>query len=148
MLVKRKEGVNDGANETKSVKEAKRDERNKTDNRAWWNKHKVKSEEKKGGDLEKIDLKKIYSRLLQGEQSKSVERKKPTPAVISTNSAQLKNGSAFSPVEEDIFSTQDNEFLLILEEFQNGIVSNNIDSTTSHPTACTLQEKAVPLESQ
>ena len=26
MLVKRKEGVNDGANETKSVKEAKRDE--------------------------------------------------------------------------------------------------------------------------
>ena len=34
MLVKGKEGVNDGANETKSVKEAKRDEKNKTDNRA------------------------------------------------------------------------------------------------------------------
>lgn len=109
---------------------------------------KLKVKKRKVVTWKKLTLKKIYSRLLQEEQSKSVERKKTTPAVISTNSAQLKNGSAFSPVEEDIFSTQDNEFLLILEEFQNDIVSNNTESTTSHPTACTLQEKAVPLESQ
>ena len=32
-----------------------------------------------------------------------------------------------------------------MEELQNGNVSNNIDSTTKHPTACTPQQKEVPL---
>ena len=50
---------NDGANETKAVEETKIDERNITDNRAMWNDNKVKREEKKNGNLEKIDLKKI-----------------------------------------------------------------------------------------
>ena len=120
--------VNDGTNETKAVEETKIDERNIIDNRARRNKNKVKREEKKDGNLEKIDLKKIYSQLLEEEQSKS--------------------DSGFSLIEEDIFSTQDKEFLSVLEELQTANVSNNIDSITRHPTACTPQEKAVRLESR
>ena len=146
MLVNGNNVVNDGANEIKVIEETKIDERNITDNRARRNKNKVKREEKKEGSLEKIDLKKIYPQLLQEEQSKSGERNKSTPPIISTNSSQLKNDSGFSLIEEDIFSTQDKEFLSVLEELQNVNVSNNIDSTTRHPTACTPQEKAVPLE--
>ena len=33
-----------------------------------------------------------------------------------------------------------------MEELQNVNVSNNIDSATKHPTACTSKKKAVPLE--
>ena len=53
----------------------------------------------------------------------------------------------FFPIEQNIFSTQDKEFLSVLEELQNAHVSNNIDSTTRHPTACTPGENTVPLES-
>ena len=134
--------VNDGTNETKAVEETKIDERNITDNRARRNKNKNKREEKKDGSLEKTDLKKIYSQLLEEEQSKSGERNKSTPPIISTNSSQLKNDSGFSLIE---FLK---EFLSVLEELQTANVSNNIDLTTRHPTACTPQEKAVPLESR
>ena len=88
------------------MEETKIDERNitdKTDNRARRNKNKVKRKEKKHGSLEKIDLKKIYSQLLQEEQSRSGDRNKSTPPINSTNSSQLKNDSHFSPIEEDIF---------------------------------------------
>ena len=149
-LIKRRfaDIVNDGTNETKAVEETKIDEKNITDNRARRNKNKVQREEKKDGNLEKIELKKIYSQLLEEEQSKSGERKKSTPPIISTNSSQLKNDSGFSLIEEDIFSTQDKEFLSVLEELQTANVSNNFESITRHPTACTPQEKAVPLESR
>ena len=133
VLVNRHKVVNDGANETKAIEETKIDERNITDNRASQNKNKVKREEKKDGNLEKIDLKKIYSQLLEEEQSKGGERNKSIPPIISTNSSQLKNDSGFSLIEEDIFSTQDKEFLSVLEELKNVSVSNNIDSTTRHP---------------
>ena len=113
VLVNGNEVVNDGANETKAVEETKIDERNITDNRARRNKNKVKREEKKDGNLEKIDLKKIYSQLLEEEQSKGGERNKSIPPIISTNSSQLKNDSGFSLIEEDIFSTQDKEFLSV-----------------------------------
>ena len=106
------------------MEETKIDERNITDNRARQNKNKVKSEEKKDGNLAKIDLKKIYSQLLEEEQSMSGERNKSTPPIISTNSSQLKNDSGFSLIEEDIFSTQDKEFLSVLEELQTAYVSN------------------------
>ena len=33
-------------------------------------------------------------------------------------------------------------------QLQNASVSNNVDSTTRHPTACTPQEKTIPLESR
>ena len=147
MLVNRNEVVNEGANEVKSVEETKINERNITDNKAMWNKNKVKREEKRDGSLEKIDLKKIYSHLLEGKQSRSGDRNKSTPPIISTSSSQLKNDSGFSPIEENIFSTQDKEFLSVLEELQNGNVSNNIDSTTRHLTACTPAENTVSFES-
>ena len=133
------------------MEETKIDERNitdKTDNRARRNKNKVKRKEKKDGSLEKIDLKKIYSQLLEEEQSRSGDRNKSTPPINSTNSSQLKNDSRFSPIEEDIFSTQDKEFLPVLEKLQNANVSNNIDSTTRYPTACTPDENTVPLDSR
>ena len=59
VLVNGNKAENDGANETKAVEETKIDERNITDNRAMWNDNKVKREQKKNGNLEKIDLKKI-----------------------------------------------------------------------------------------
>ena len=147
VLVNRNEVINEGANEVKSVEETKIDERNITDNRAMPNKNKVKREEKRDGSLEKTDLKKIYSQLLEEEQSRSGDRNKSTPPNISTNSSQLKNDSGFSPIEENIFSTQDKEFLSVLEELQNAKVSNNIDATTRHPTACTPGKNTVPLGS-
>ena len=128
------------------MEETKIDERNITDNRAMRNKNKVKREEKRDGSLEKIDLKKIYSQLLEEEQSRSGDRNKSTPPNIFTNSSQLKNDSGFSPIEENIFSTQDKEFLSVLEELQNANVSNNIYLTTRHPTACTPAKNTVPLE--
>ena len=146
MLVNRNEVVNEGANQVKYVEETKIDERNITDNRAVRNKIKVKREEKRDGSLEKIDLKKIYSQLLEEEQSRSGDRNKSTPPNISTNSSQLKNDSGFSPIEENIFSTQDKEFLSVLEELQNANVSNNTDLTTRHPTACTPAKNTVTLE--
>ena len=111
------------------------------------NKNKVKREEKKDGSLEKIDLEKIYSQLLEEEQPRSGDRNKSTPPIISTKSFQLKNDFSFSSIEENIFSTQDKEFLSVLEELQNANVSKNIDSTTRHPTACPPGENTVPLES-
>ena len=116
VLISRNEIVNERANKVKSVEEAKIDERNITDNRAMQNKNKVKREEKRDGSLEKIDLKKIYSRLLEEEQSRSGDRNKSTPPIISTNSFQLKNDSGFSPIKENIFSTQDKDFLSALGE--------------------------------
>ena len=97
--------------------------------------------------MEKIDLKKMYSHLLEEEQSRSGDRNKSTPSIISTNSSQLKSDSGFSPIEQNIFSTHEKEFLSVLEQLQNANVSNNIDSTTRHPTACTPGENTVPLES-
>ena len=84
-------------------KETKIDERNITDNRAMRNKNRVKREEKKDGSLEKIDLKKMYSQLLEEEPSRSGDRNKSTPPNISTNSSQVKNDSGFFPI---IFNTR------------------------------------------
>ena len=69
------------------------DERNvtgKTDNRARRNKNNIKRKEKKDRRLEKIDLKEIYSQLLEEEQSRSGDRNKSTPSVKSTNSSITK----------------------------------------------------------
>ena len=146
MLVNGNEVVNEGASDVKTVQGTKIDERNITDNRAMRNKNQDKREEKKDSSLEKIDLEKRYFQLLEEEESRSGDRNKSTPPIISTNSSQLKIDSRFSPIEENIFSTQDKKFLSVLDELQNANVSNNIDSTTRHPTACTPGENTVPLE--
>ena len=112
VLVNRHKVVNDGANETKAIEETKIDERNITDNRASQNKNKVKREEKKDGNLEKIYLVKIYSQLLEEEQSKSGEHKKSTPPIISTNSSQLKNDSGFSLIEYTFNTRQRVSFII------------------------------------
>ena len=90
MLVNGNEGGNDGPNETKAVEETKIDEISVTDIRAPWKINKAEREEKKDGNLGKIDLEKIYFQLLEEEQSKSGELSKSTPPIISTNSSQLK----------------------------------------------------------
>ena len=79
------------------------------------NKSKVKREEKEDDGLEKIDLNKIYCQLLEEEQNRSSDWNKSTLPIISTNSSQLKNDSGFSPIEENMFWTQDKEFLPALE---------------------------------
>ena len=60
MLVNGNEGVSDGTNETKVIEETKIDERSTTNNRVRQNEIKAKTEGKKDGNLEKIDLKNIY----------------------------------------------------------------------------------------
>ena len=60
MLVNGNEGVSDGTNETKVIEETKTDERSITNNRVRQNENKAKTEGKKDGNLEKIDLKNIY----------------------------------------------------------------------------------------
>ena len=72
------------------MEEIKIDERNITGNRGRRNKNKVKiqeKKEKKDVNLEKTDLKKIYSQFLEEEQSKSYEQDKFTPPIFSTNSS-------------------------------------------------------------
>ena len=68
--------------------------------------------------------------------------------IYTCNYSQLKNEPNFSQIEKDIFSAPGKEFLLVFEELQNANISNNIDSTTGHPPACTQKEKAVLLESR
>ena len=68
------------------MEETKIDERNITDNRARQNKNKVKREEKKDGNLKIY----IYIYSFRGGQSRSGERDKSTPPIISTNSSQLR----------------------------------------------------------
>ena len=70
------------------------------------------------------------------------------PPIISTSFSQLKNDSGFFLIEEDIFSTQDKEFLSLLEQLQNANISNNINSTTRHPMASIPEKNTVPLESR
>ena len=60
MLVNGNEGVSDGTNETKVIEKTKIDERSITNNRVRQNEIKAKTEGKKDGNLEKIDLKNIY----------------------------------------------------------------------------------------
>ena len=48
---------------------------------------------------------------------------KTSPPSICTNTAQTKNDSSSTLMEQNIFSTQDNELLLILEELQGAIIS-------------------------
>ena len=50
-------------------------------------------------------------------------------------------------IEENIFSTQDKEFLPVLEKLSNTNDSSNTDSTTRHPMAWTPVENTVPFES-
>ena len=90
MPVNENEGGNDGPNETKAVEETKIDEISVTDIRARWKINKAEREEKKDGNLGKIDLEKIYFQLLEEEQSKSGELNKSIPPIISTYSSQLK----------------------------------------------------------
>ena len=90
MLVNGNEGGNDGPNETKAVEETKIDQISVTDIRAPWKINKAEREEKKDGNLGKIDLEKIYFQLLEEEQSKSGELSKSIPPIVSTNSSQLK----------------------------------------------------------
>ena len=60
--------------------------------------------------------------MLQEGCSKSMAGK-TSPPRICTNTAQTKNDSSSTLMEQNIFSTQDNELLLILEELQGAIIS-------------------------
>ena len=60
--------------------------------------------------------------MLQEGCSKSMAGK-ISPPRICTNTAQTKNDSSSTLMEQNIFSTQDNELLLILEELQGAIIS-------------------------
>ena len=59
-------------------------------------------------------LREIYSQLLKEDCSKNMADK-TSPPRICTNTAQTKNDSSSTLIEENIFSTQDKELLSILD---------------------------------
>ena len=61
---------------------------------------------------------------------------KTSPPRICTNTAQTKNDSSSTLIKENIFSTQDKEFLSILEELQGASISEDIDQLARHPSVC------------
>ena len=65
-----------------------------------------------------VDFQEIYRDLLDGEKSESEEDLKISPPEICTNSSQMRNDSAFNASGEDIFTSQDKEYLLLEEEIQ------------------------------
>ena len=54
-----------------------------------------------------------------GEKSESAEDLKISLPELRTNSSQMRNDSAFNASSEDIFTSQDKEYLLLLVEIQN-----------------------------
>ena len=126
------------------MEETKLDERNITENRTQRKNYIVNREENTYSNREKIELKKMYSQLFGEEQVREIITIKLFPQCL-YQFLTIKKMSFFLK-EEDIFSTQDKGFLLVLEEFQNANVSNNIASVTRHPRTCTSQEKTVHLE--
>ena len=65
---------------------------------------------------------------------------KTSPPRICTNTAQTKNNSSSTLIEDKIFSTQDKELLSILEVLQRVSISENIDQLARHSSACSEQD--------
>ena len=84
----------------------------------------------------------IYSQLLKEDCSKSMADK-TSPPRICTNTAQTKNDSSSTSIEENIFSTQDKELLSILEELQSASISEDIDHLARHLSACSPQDISI-----
>ena len=60
--------------------------------------------------------------MLQEDCSKSMAGKTSPPRICNSTS-QTKNDSSSTLIEQNIFSTQDKELLLILEELQGASIS-------------------------
>ena len=87
-------------------------------------------------------LQEIYSQLLKEDCSQSMADKRSPPRIC-TNTAQTKNDSSSTLIEENIFHTQDKELLSILEELQSASISEDIDQVDSHPPACSVQDISI-----
>ena len=87
-------------------------------------------------------LREIYSQLLKEDCSKSMADK-TSPPRICTNTAQTKNDSSSTLIEENIFSTQDKELLSILDELQGASIYEDIDQLARHPSACSPQDVSI-----
>ena len=61
--------------------------------------------------------------------------KTPLPRIC-TNTAQTKNDSSSTLIEENIFSKQDKQLLSILEELQGVSIYEDIDQLARHPSPC------------
>ena len=98
------------------------DDRNVTDNRSQRKRKKYAESSIAETSISKntsVDFQEIYRDLLDGEKSESVEYLNIFPLEICTNSSQMRNDSAFNASGEDIFTSQDKEYLLLEEEIQN-----------------------------
>ena len=87
-------------------------------------------------------LQEIYSQLLKEDCSQSMADKRSPPRIC-TNTAQTKNDSSSTLIEENIFHTKDKELLSILEELQSASISEDIDQVDSHLPACSAQDISI-----
>ena len=87
-------------------------------------------------------LQEIYSQLLKEHCSKSMADKTSPPRIY-TNTAQTKNDSSSTLIEENIFSSQDKELLSILEELQGASIYEDINQLARHPSTCSPQDVCI-----
>ena len=73
-------------------------------------------EETSIGENASVDLQEIYRHLLDEEKRKSSEDLNISPPEICSNSYQMRKDSAFNVSCEDIFTSQDKVYLLLLEK--------------------------------
>ena len=119
------------------------DDRNVRDNRSQRKKKKLAKSsvaETSIGKNASVDFQEIYRDLLDGKKCESAEDLKISPPEICTNSSQMRNDSAFNASGEDIFTSQDKEYLLLLEEIQNSC--QKLEEDTRFPHVCPSKAKS------
>ena len=118
------------------------DDSNVTDNRSQRKRKKLAKNsiaETLIGKNTSVDFQEIYRDLLNGEKRESAEDLKISPPEICTNSSQMRNDSAFNASGEDIFTSQDKEYLLLLEEIQNSSTCQKLEEDARLPHVCPSQ---------
>ena len=64
----------------------------------------------------------MHCNVVGGEKRESAENLNISPSEICANSSQIRNDSACNASGEDKFTSQDKEYLLLLEEIQNSSI--------------------------
>ena len=121
------------------------DDKNVTDNRSQGKRKKLAKNsvvETSIGKNVSVNLQEIYHDLLDGEKRESSEDLNIFPPKICTNSSQMRNDLAFNGSGEDIFTSQDKEYLSSLEEIQNSNTCQKLEDDARLSQVCSSQANA------
>ena len=85
----------------------------------------------------------MHCNVVGGEKRESAENLNISPSEICANSSQIRNDSACNASGEDKFTSQDKEYLLLLEEIQNSSICQKLEEDVGLPHVC-LSQTNVP----